>query len=107
MNYFTLKYTTTRLHYTFVYSKFCVLNNDIEFGKDEYILAEFYNTNHILRKKLSLKLVRKIVDEGISVCAFRIRKGNVKDDLRFVDFGEDKEKLLEWVEKEIKRIENK
>lgn len=47
------------------------------------------------------------MDKRISVCAFRIRKNKVEENLKGIDFGEKKGDLVEWIEKEIERIENK
>jgi len=48
-----------------------------------------------------------IDNKRISVCIFRIRKNKVEEYLNDIDFGEEKGNLIEWIEKEIERIENK
>lgn len=111
MNYFTLKcnsYLDTFIYYYVVILPPESWYRYIEFDKDDYILAEFYSKYHILRKKLSLKSIKSMIDnKRISVCIFRIRKNKVEEYLNDIDFGEEKGNLIEWIEKEIERIENK
>lgn len=105
MDYFKLKYNNwfdTIIYYYVVVFPSKSRCDDIEF---DYILAEFYSKYHILRKKLSLKSIKNMIDnKRISVCVFRIRKNNVEEDLKGIDFGEEKGNLVEWIEKEIERI---